>query len=388
MKKHSSKLVIGCIFTIMILIAMGDNVRGVFIPSFKLDFSANNTEMGFMLVASSLGYIISTYIGGILCEKAGQKKVMVLGFSFVIGALFILYMSPNFTILLAGMFLSNIGVSLLAISINTIIPVLAISFQAVLMNLTHFSYGVGATITQRTAGVLISKGIAWRSIYLIIAVLFLIVFLAFIPIKVPERERVKDDKKIDYKNIFSNKLIYFYMIALGLYVAAEMSTGNWFVNFMTEEYNYNENQSTYYTALFFGVFTVGRLLGGFVVERIGAIKSVLISSIVAFFMYTIGLVIGQSGIVIIAASGLFFSITFPTIVLTISRVFKKHSAYITGIVVTAASTISMLINLLIGWLNDLIGVYITYYTIPISLFISCIFIYLIYVNTRETLRTS
>lgn len=48
--------------------------------------------------------------------------------------------------------------------------------------------------------------------------------------------------------------------------------------------------------------------------------------------------------VIISVSGLFFSITFPTTVLTISKVFDKNVAYITGIVITSASLVGMILN--------------------------------------------
>ncbi|MGF7060832.1 MFS transporter [Brassicibacter mesophilus] len=386
MKAQGNRLLIAFMFVIMFLVAMNDNVRGVFIPSFKQDFTASNTQMGIVLAMSSLGYITFTYIGGTLCEKIGHKKVMVMGFLFVALSLVGLYLSSSFIVLLIGLFFSNVGVALLAISINTLIPVIVTSFQALLMNMIHFCYGLGATVTQRTTGVLLFNGIEWRTIYLFIAILFGLVMIVFLGIKVPSFEMSKEDRKIDYKAIYSNKLLYFYMIALGLYVAAEMSTGNWFVNFMKEVYRYNESQGTYYTALFFGLFTLGRFFGGFIVEKIGATKSVLISSISAFVLYTIGFLLGQRGIAIIAASGFFFSITFPTLVLTISKVFKKNSAYITGIVVTVASTVSMIMNLLIGWLNDLIGVQSAYYAIPISLALSSVFVFLIYKNTKGVLE--
>lgn len=386
MKGRNSILTVSFIFMIMVLLAMVDNVRGVFIPTFKIDFNVDNTEMGIMLAVCSLGYIIFTYVGGILCEKIGQKKVMLLGFMFAIFSLIGLYFSKNYLVLLIGLFFSNVGLSLLAIGVNTLIPALMVSFQAVLMNIIHFCYGVGATITQRTAGILLFNGISWRNIYLIIAGFFFIVMLGFFFTRIPEPDKTKKGEKIDNKSIFMNKLVYFYMIALGLYVAAEMATGNWFVNFMKEVYRYNDSKSTLYSSMFFGIFTVGRFVGGFFVEKIGYVKSILISLVIAFTLFIAGIIIGQNGIIIISISGFFFAITFPTLVLTISKVFKKNSAYITGIIITAASTVSMIINFLIGWFNDIFGVYTTFYMIPISLLVSAAFTYLIYLNTKDTLK--
>lgn len=380
MKKANNIIVIIFIFIAMILMSMGDNVRGAFIPVFKTEFNTNNTQMGLMLSVCSLGYILFTYIGGMLCEKIGQKKVMLLGIFISSFSLMGLYLVPNYIVLLIGLFILNAGISLIGIAINTLIPLLMFSFPAVLMNITHFSYGLGATFTQRTAGILLYKGISWRNIYITIGILFFITFIGFLFVYVPKNLEV-NKVKIKNRDIFSNRLVYYYMIALGLYVSAEISVGNWFVNYLQEVYKYNESKSTLYPALFFGIFTFGRLIGGFVAERFGHLKSVLISLVIAFILNLSGLLIGEKGIIIVSISGLFFSITFPTIVLTINKVFKNNSAYITGIIITVASTINMIINFIIGGLNDLIGVYYTFFIIPLCLLLSIVFTYQIFRGT-------
>ncbi|MBS4536179.1 MFS transporter [Clostridium sp. D2Q-14] len=367
----------------MILLSMADNLRGVFIPVFKNEFNVEDTYMGLMLTVSSLGYMIFTFIGGILCDKVGQKKVLILGILSSIVALVILLFSYNFMILLIGMFIINMGVSLISIGINTLIPLLGITFQAILMNMIHSFYGFGATITQRTAGFLLFRGFSWRNIYLYLIVLFSIIFIVSLFIKIPKGEKHKNDNKIQWSFILKNRLTYFYMIALGLYVAAEMSTGNWFINFMQRNYGFDENNSAFYSSLFLGIFTFGRLAGGFIVEKIGHFKSVMISLFFATSMYTLGLLLGEKGLIIVSISGIFFSIIFPTLIITISKVFPKNSSFVTGFVITSASGISMIVNFLIGYFNDLIGVNYSFFIIPIALLISTIFSIVILLNTKE-----
>lgn len=55
----------------------------------------------------------------------------------------------------------------------------------------------------------------------------------------------------------------------------------------------------------------------------------------------------------------------------------------TGIVVTLSSFVNMIISFLMGYLNDLIGIYTSYYLIPISLFISLMFMFLIHKNIKK-----
>ncbi|KGM94006.1 MFS transporter [Clostridium novyi A str. 4552] len=371
------------VFIMMILIAMYDNVRGPFVPAIKNDFAVNNKEISWTLLACSLGYMIFTYLGGFLSEKIGHKKVFILGFLLIILSPIGLFFSKNFALYMLNLFILNAGQALIAIGVNTMIPLIAVGFQAILMNLTHFFYGLGATITQRISGVMLYNGMTWRQVYLIIAIISGIIFVVFIFIKMPSTTTSTETEKIDYKSILSNKLVYLYMGTLGFYMAAEQNTGSWFVNFMYDNYGFNEKKSSFYAALFFGTLTIGRLLGGFIVEKVGYFKSVLLSVSSALILYLVGLVLGQSGIIMISISGLFFAIVFPTMVVTLSHVFKKNVSYITGLVVTVGSFIGMIMNLLIGFLNDIIGVYKTYYIMPACLLLCLICAFLIYVNTRS-----
>lgn len=382
MKNKNNYVVISFIFMLMILNAMAENTRGIFIPSFKSDFSIDNSGIGVMLFIGSLAYILFSYIGGILCEKIGQKRVIILGVSFMVLSLVFLSVVDSYMGFLIGMFIMNTGLSLASIAINTIVPVLLISYQAILMNLIHFCYGVGGASGQAISGELMSRGFTWRNIYLGIAVLFVILLISFSFIKMPHTHKHNQGNKVSILNVLKNKVVFFYVFALGFYVFAEIATTSWLVNYIKDNYKYDSSKSAFYSVMFLVIFSIGRLVGGFVVEKLGALKTTMGSLIIAVSLFTLGLVIGEKGLMVISISGFFFAITFPTLVLTISKVFKQNTSYITGVIVTLTSSVNMLLNLVIGKLNDKIGTYFAFYMIPISLVISIIFIYLIYINTK------
>ncbi|NEZ47981.1 MFS transporter [Clostridium niameyense] len=367
----------------MILLAICDSVRGVFVPVLQNEFSINNTKIGIMIFVSTLGYSIFTYLGGLFCEKIGQKKVYIIGFMIIFISLLLISFSPNYLVLLLGMFLINTGQAFIAIATNTIIPIVFLSIEVIIMNIAHFSYGIGSAISQRIAGILLYSGISWRKIYFYIAIITLFQLIIIIFTKIPNLYKLEQNKKIKNKKIFKDKIIYLYIFALGFYVFSEIATGNWFVNFIEKTYHFNKSQSSYYISLFFTVFAVGRLAGGFLLQRLNYLKTVSVSLSMALIMYTFGIFLGVKGLMLISLSGLFFSITFPTIVLTVSKVYTENSSYVTGIVVTFASFINMILNLFMGFLNDKLGIYLTYYMIPISLSFSLIFVLLIYKNTNK-----
>lgn len=385
LKRKDSIILILVIFTMFIFCAFVDNARGVIIPLFKSDFSVNDTKIGYMLTIANVGFFTFTFIGGVMCEKFGQKKVYILGFASAIVSLLMLSHTYSFIMLTVSMFLLNIGLSLISIATNTLVPVLFLSFQAILMNMTHFCYGLGATIGQRVSGVLVSNGVNWRTIYLIGAILFTVLFIIFMFTKVPEPTKAKSEDQSDQKikRFINKRILIFYLFALGFYSFCEAGTVNWFVNYMIKSYGYNENKGSIYLSLFFGIFAVGRLLGGFVVEKAGYLKSVLVSLIIAVILYTSGILLAEKGLILISCAGLFFAISYPTIVLSASKVFKENSSYVLGIIITFSTITSMALNLVISYLNVAIGTYNAYFMIPISLSISIVFIYLLIRNTKE-----
>lgn len=370
------------IFLLMILSAYCDNVKGVFIPIFKTDFSVDNTSIGIMLTIGTFGFTVFSYVGGVLCARIGQKKVFIIGILTVCCSLVLLRCSTNFIMLMVGMFFLNMGQAFGSIATNTLIPVLFLSFQAVIMNITHFCYGLGSSLAQRFSGIMLYNGTSWRQIYLYIAGSAFILLIFFMFVKIPQTHKMDYKVNIGLKDIYRDKLIYYYIFALGFYVFAEMGTGNWFVNFIEKVYNYNKSQSSFYVALFFAVFAIGRLLGGFIVQKFGYVRTVEISAVIALVMYTTGIAMGEKGLILISMAGLFFSITFPTLILSVNTVFKQSSLYITGVIITFCSLTSTILNLFFGYLTDKVGTYTAFYMIPVSLFISIIFICLIKINTK------
>ena len=94
---------------------------------------------------------------------------------------------------------------------------------------------------------------------------------------------------------------------------------------------------------------------------------------------------GRNGLIVISLSAIFFSINFPTGVLTISKVFKERSSYITGIIVTSVSFVIMMMNKIMGIVSDKIGAEKAFYLMPICLLMSAILMIILYNRTRDIL---
>lgn len=368
MTKFKTNYMIFATFFSMLIMAITDSTKGILIPSFKDIFSVSDTTIGTFLLLGSLSYVASTYLGSILCSKLGQKSIIMLGMTIAGTAFLITSFSKSFTHIMVGYVVITIGIAFIAIGLNTLIPLVKVTYLGLLMNLLHFFYGAGSTITQRVTGYLVFEGISWRYIFIAYFGLYLLSFIVYAFVQTPEDQSTHSGKS---KGPIDNKvMLVLFCASLGFYVAAEIQTANWLLNYLKEVLLININEGSFYVAFFFGIFSVGRLLGGLVVERFGYLKSVIISLSMALGLYTAGLILGGKALILVSVSGLFFAITFPTMLLVIQKTFSENATQIAGIATMSASLTSMIVGFFMGVLNDIIGPATTIYMIPLSLLIS------------------
>jgi fucose permease len=356
---------------IYVIVAMSDNFKGIFVPYFKEDFGISNTQIGYVLTAGLLAYAVFQYIGGILIEKVGYKKVIAFGFIIGMISLLLLITCKTYIVLLIGLFGLNVGMAMFNVGVNTLGPILTVASTAVLMNFVNFSYGASNTVIQKIVGNLLSKGVPWTQFYIFMFLCCGALFIYLLLIKIPY---TPPSEKIQYKKkeLFKNKMLYLYIIALGFYLGAEYGIGNWFVNYMSEEFNLDADKRALYAALFFGSETIGRLFGGFIVDRLGAFKSMLLFGCLASLLSTSGILLGEAGLMIFSAAGLFYSILYPTIITTAHGVFKEAASYATGLMLMCGTLIAMVVNMLMGIGNDIIGAYYAYYSIALCITITTV----------------
>lgn len=383
-KKHTNASIIALLVMMYIIVAMSDNFKGIFVPTFKEQFGINNTQIGYVLMASLFAYAVFQYLGGILIEKIGSyKKVIALGFIIEIIALLALIFCKNYALLIIGLFGVNAGMAMFNVSINTLGPTLPVASTAVLMNFLVFCYGVGTTVVQKVTGNLLFKGVKWENFYLFMFIVSLILFVYLLIIKIPEKEAEKNvQKKIKVSSLSGNKVLILYILAAGFYLSCEYGSGNWFVNYMSEVYGLNADRRSLYVALFFGIMTLGRLFGGFIADKLGYFKSIISYGVAASVITILGMLLKEQGLMLLAVSGFFYSLIFPVTITTIGKVFKNKASYITGLILMCGTLIAMGVSMIIGVLNDFIGVYYSYYTIGICMILCTTFMCLIRKNVQ------
>lgn len=374
--------IVALLILMYLIVAMSDNFKGIFVPFFKSEFGVNDTQIGYVMTASLFAYAVFQYAGGILIEKLGYKKIIILGFVLGLAALGVLICCGSFPMLIVGMFLLNTGMAMFNIGVNTLGPVLTVASTAVLMNVINGAYGAGNTVLQKISGNLLADGIPWRSFYIFMAIVTAALLLYLLAVKIPYEPVVKQETG-NKKEIFQSSSIYLYMIACGFYLAAEYGIGNWFVNYMNGAFALSSDQSSLYVALFFGFKTIGLFCGGFIADKLGHFQTILAYGCIASILTFVGIAMGRGGLLIFSIGGFFFSAIFPTLVTTIGKVFKENTSYATGLILMCGTLIAMVVSMSVGVINDVVGVRYGFYMIGGSIVVCTVFSKMIQITLKN-----
>ncbi|MBE0068752.1 MFS transporter [Thermoanaerobacterium thermosaccharolyticum] len=344
-------------YLLMLLIGLIDNIKGPVIAPIKSFYHIDYTYIGLLLFIGSLGFITASFIGGIIVNRYGSKAALSGGLIFIILGILGYFVSPFFFVFAVFFFIMNFGLGMLEIGINATAAVTFVVNQALMMNLLHFFYGAGATISPNAAGRLVSLKYSWQNIYLFGGILAFLILIVVLFTRFPGTAKYVGSGKVKYLDVLKDRHVILFSVMLGFYIASEVGIGNWAVTYLKGSYGMNSVKSSMYLSLFFAAFTIGRLLGGFVVEKIGYVKSIFIFASLAASFVALSMV-NQNLSILLSIAGLFYSIIYPTTMALAMKSFKENTGVVISVIVTVSSSINMVANFIIGKLSDLFGVFI------------------------------
>lgn len=358
----------------MVFFALFDSPKNILIPAFKQSFEIGNTMMGSLVFASSISFTIMTYFSGKICGKWGHQKTIVgslVGLVFVALGIWRVQSSFAFMVLFVG---QSFFIAPLVFGLNTMVPMIPVRNSALLMNLLHFCYSLGAMTMSKSIGQLLGAGFAWSRIYLITSMGLIGIVLFNIFTTYPSgQNQVHPHGKAEGTLTLKNPLLIGMIGAFSASIVAETAIGQWFSNYMVESFSFEVNQAANLLFYYLALHAMGRLIGGFVAGRFGAQKT-LVSALAAACMLTLaGILLKEQGLFLIAGAGLFMSINYPTSLLLAQSLFPSQSVRATSLVLTSISFINMFTGVVVGVLNDQITAYRTFFLIPVMLGVSLAF---------------
>lgn len=342
-------------FLAFFIFGFTDNLKGPTLPAMLAELNINYGDGGNIFLGEYVGFLVSTLLTGVLADRFGLKFVLLLaGFYLALGVGgYGTFQSASW--LAASLFVVGLGLGAFELGPNAIIVSLHHARKGLFLNLMAVFHGLGSMLAPLFASWLFGLNFNWRIVYrwdlALIAVFILLVFFLRFP---RMGERTGLNFRLIPKIAFHGQMPWFHA-AIALYVSAEIGMASWLVTFLQQAHHFTVSASNRSLSLFFALLMAGRLLGGFLVHRIGYLSSIFFASLGASICISLGLFGPVQFSFLLPLSGFFFSIIFPTITAAVSDTRSENVNTLLGVLFTFAGLGGVLGPWLIGWASNLFG---------------------------------
>ena len=244
-------------FIAFIVLGIVTSSLGPTLPGLTEQTGAQLSQISFLFTTRSLGYLLGSLLGGRLYDRVKGHPLIASALILMSIALSLVPTISILWLLAFVLLLIGVGEGMLDVGGNTLIVWLHGKKVGPFMNGLHFFFGIGAFLSPILVAQMILLTGAIRSAYWLFALLVLPVALWFLrlpsPVASPVNHTEKTLPRMNYRLL---ALIVLFMV---LYVGAEVSFGSWAYTYGLSK-GFSEISAAYLTSIFWGAFTLSRLI--------------------------------------------------------------------------------------------------------------------------------
>jgi fucose permease len=391
--KRQSKLgLVLLAFIAFVALGLPDGLLGVGWPSIRADFTVPLDAIGLFLIAAVAGYMTSSFLSGVLLARMGVGRMLAASCLLTALAMIGYTLAPQWwTMVLLGVF-AGLGAGAIDAGLNTYV---AAHFGEGLMQWLHASWGVGITLGPIIMTLGLTNFDTWRFGYQVVggfqialAICFALTMAMWSQKDAPsegEAEKRLTDYQTPMRETVRQPQVWLGVALFFLYVGAETSLGTWTYTLLTESRGVDETLAGFFAGSYWLTFTIGRILAGLFVKRVGVNKLVL-GGLVGALLGAALLAWNPSelaNVIAVALIGLSIAPIFPAMMSgTSTRVGDHFAANTIGMQMTATGFGTAVIPGLMGVLARRVSLEI----IPVCLLVvyaGLLGVYLLALNTRK-----
>lgn len=365
-----NKLFFALCAVLMVLLGTSDALRGVFSPLFLSSFGFSEAMVGVIVSASYLGNLVFLLIGGNILDRLGIRKSMFFFIIMMALSLCLLLFGYEYSILIAGFFLT-LGLSTL---LNTSINIASDNFSdnnsLSYLNILFFIQGIGTSGSQLILSPYADSKKAWNITLIVLASLMIPILIMLSRTNLDEKKgKAQINEKTEGKISYIPLLIL--ILSLSFYTIAEHGVTNYIISYGIALGRDSAEMGRYLALYSLGIMS-GRLILGSLISRTGAERMLLSSLIVGSISFF--LIFYSSMLALTFVAGFAISVFYPTIV-AYSRHFVPSSfdSRATTIVVSLASIFDIIFNFSFGFVIENMGFFYAMRILPITIILSLLF---------------
>ena len=353
-------LLLALIYIAFISLGLPDSLLGSGWPVIHNDLNVPISFMGVVSMVISGGTIVSSLFSDKLTRKLGARIVTVSSVFLTAVALFGFSFSDRFWMLIVFAVPYGLGAGAIDAALNNYV---ALHYASKHMSWLHCFWGVGTIVSPFVMSYALTNS-TWNQGYRIVGFIQLgiaLLLLATLPVwKVHQNTNGhQETKSLGLTGALKIKGVPFLLIGFFAYCAAEATAMSWASTYFVEVKGITTERAAEFASLFYIGITVGRFISGFVTDKLGDRKMIVIGTcilscgVISLLIPTSYEIVSLIGFVVI---GLGCAPIYPCIIHSTPDNFgAENSGAIIGIQMASAYVGSTLIPPLFGLLGNLIG---------------------------------
>ena len=266
------------IYLAFISLGLPDSLLGAGWPVMHTELGVSVSFMGIISMVISGGTIVSSLLSDKLTHKFGTRAVTVTSVFLTVAALFGFSFSGSFSMLIIFAVPYGLGAGAIDAALNNYV---ALHYKAKHMSWLHCFWGVGAIISPFIMSFAL-KNLNWNSGYRIVGFIQLaiaLLLLVTLPVwKINKTESTADTKRVGLTAALKIKGVPSLLIGFFAYCAAEATAMYWASTYFTEVKGISGDRAASFAALFYIGITLGRFASGFITERLGDRRMILLGT--------------------------------------------------------------------------------------------------------------
>jgi fucose permease len=246
-----------------------EGLIGVSWPAMSAEFGVPLDALGVLFTVSLVGFVFVSFTSGsLICRHSIHWLILT---SLILRALgfFGFTFAPSWLFLILSIFVLSLGGGGLDTGLNGFITARGSAKQ---LNWLHASYGVGATIGPFLAAAVAALGGTWRWNFGFLAgLLVLTSVLVWASKPAWEVALVKETGESKGAGLLQTArlpIVWISVVIFFLYTGTELAAGQWTFTLFTIGRGEAELAARFWVGIYWGAFTIGRILFGFVADRV------------------------------------------------------------------------------------------------------------------------